>query len=319
MGEDIKHTCFVITKYNDEGRRRYGQLIKPFINDCLKDFNPVLAEAEEKEGEKSINQIHKHIKNKRCLFCIADISEPSDNTYRYHESDLTQIDDCITNGRENVFYEIGYAIGRNKPVLLLKCVTNTKIGQLPFDIRHCSIIGYQDIPIAPAGFNLLLKIWINRNLKQYLEKIKFNKNIPKPSKIWFGSWIKNETKHNIILERITGEEMICTIDIPNYNGNHYCVKEVIVHERQYSVSKAKELMGNDFNGILKKYVGVAFFNVIENHRLDYLLDGFAIHEDLEKKILTTLVWDKPHINEKRMFKLNSITKNNPVYKEIMSI
>lgn len=294
-----KKTCFVITKYNDKGRSRYGQLIKPFIHDVLENFEPVLAEATEQEGEKPISQIHKDID--KCVFCIADISEPSEKTSLLQGSEMGK----IVEGRENIFYEIGYAIGKGKPVLLVKCVTNTLLGEIPFNIQHCSIIGYQDISIAPVGFNLLLKIWISQNF-QKIDEIKFYKPLPTPSKKWLGSWIMNKAKHNIVMEQITKEEMVCTIDIPNYKGNHYRVKEVVVHQKQYSATEKEEQLEEGLKGIWRHFVGVAFYNEIEEFRLDYLLDGFAIRENVENGELEAFVWNKPSINNKQKFTLTPI-------------
>lgn len=294
-----KNTCFVITKYNDKGRSRYGQLIKPFIHDVLANFEPVLAEATEQEGEKTITQIHEDID--KCVFCIADISEPTGTIGLHRDSKKKK----VVEGRENIFYEIGYAIGKGKPVLLIKCVTNTMLGKIPFNIQHCSIIGYQDISIAPAGFNLLLKIWISQNLQQ-LDAIKFYKSIPLPSKRWYGSWTMNNTKHNVEMEQVTKEEMICTIDIPKYKGKHYCIKEVVVHQKQYSDYEKKEQLGEDLKGIWRHFVGVAFYNVIEENRLDYLLDGFAIRENVENGELEAFVWNKPIIHNKKRFTLTPI-------------
>jgi nucleoside 2-deoxyribosyltransferase len=106
--------CFVIQPF-DGGvfDRRYEETVKPAIEAA--DYEPYRVDRDPKVYV-IIDSIEKEIRESAA--CLADIS--LDNP--------------------NVWYELGYAVACNKPIVMICCDTRTDI--FPFDIQHRHVIRY---------------------------------------------------------------------------------------------------------------------------------------------------------------------------------
>jgi hypothetical protein len=126
----MRDYCFVIQPFDDgEFDSRYKDVLSPAINSL--NIEPYRVD-EDSSANVLIDKIEERIRNSR--FCLADIS--TDNP--------------------NVWYEVGYALARDKEVILIsKERTN-----YPFDIRHRKVISYKTS--SPSDFETLHKRIIER-------------------------------------------------------------------------------------------------------------------------------------------------------------
>ena len=136
-----KKTCFVIQVF-DEGKydKRYNEVYLKSIEAV--DLTPI--RADKVLGTKPIIEtIEESISSADVV--LADISESN----------------------ENVFLELGYALAKNKPCVI---IADKEIrSELPFDVRHRPVIFYNTH--SPSSFSSLGKK-ISSNLKAELEKEK---------------------------------------------------------------------------------------------------------------------------------------------------
>ena len=132
-------TCFIIQPFdNGQFDKRYKDIIKPTIEKL--DLEPYRVD-EDHGSNIPINDIEEGIKNS--LICLAD----------------------ITLDNPNVWYELGYAISANKPVIMI-CSEDRKT-KFPFDVQHRTIIRYSTE--SPQDFEKL-KIDIENRAKAILQK-----------------------------------------------------------------------------------------------------------------------------------------------------
>ena len=107
--------CFVIQPY-DKGKfdKRYHDILKPAIEEC--GLIPYRVD-EDYCAEIPVEAINAGLK--RCQIVIAE----------------------VTTNNPNVWFELGYALALDKPVILL-CSDERK-GKTPFDVRHRSFLKYK--------------------------------------------------------------------------------------------------------------------------------------------------------------------------------
>ena len=125
-------TCFIIQPF-DGGQfdKRYFDVIKPTIEKV--GLEPYRVD-EDHHSSIPINDIEDKIKSS--LICLAD----------------------ITLDNPNVWYELGYAISANKPVIMI-CSKDRKT-KFPFDVQHRKIIKYSTE--SPQDFEKLKEDIENR-------------------------------------------------------------------------------------------------------------------------------------------------------------
>lgn len=132
-------TCFIIQPFdNSQFDKRYIDIIKPTIEKL--DLEPYRVD-EDHGSNIPINDIEDGIKSS--LICLAD----------------------ITLDNPNVWYELGYAISANKPVIMI-CSQDRKT-KFPFDVQHRTIIRYSTE--SPQDFEKL-KTDIENRVKAILQK-----------------------------------------------------------------------------------------------------------------------------------------------------
>jgi len=131
--------CFIIQPF-DGGQfdKRYADIIKPTIEKV--GLEPYRVD-EDHNSSIPINDIEDGIKNS--LICLAD----------------------ITLDNPNVWYELGYAISANKPVVMI-CSKDRKT-KFPFDVQHRTIIEYSTE--SPQDFDKL-KLNIEKRINALLQK-----------------------------------------------------------------------------------------------------------------------------------------------------
>lgn len=131
--------CFIIQPFdNGQFDKRYFDIIKPTIEKL--DLEPYRVD-EDYGSNIPINDIEDGIKSS--LICLAD----------------------ITLDNPNVWYELGYAISANKPVIMI-CSQDRKT-KFPFDVQHRTIIQYSTE--SPQDFEKL-KVDIENRVKAILQK-----------------------------------------------------------------------------------------------------------------------------------------------------
>lgn len=132
-------TCFVIQPF-DKGQfdKRYIDIIKPTIEKIGLEAYRV---DEDIHSNIPINDIEDGIKNS--LLCIAD----------------------ITLDNPNVWYELGYAISANKPVIMI--CSKDRQTKFPFDVQHRTIIEYSTESLQDFE---KLKIAIEKRARALLQK-----------------------------------------------------------------------------------------------------------------------------------------------------
>ena len=108
-------TCFVIQPF-DSGKfdKRFNDVFKPALEEV--GFEPYRVD-KDPHVDIPIDAIEEGIRN--ATICLADIS---------------------TNN-PNVWYELGYAFAKGRPVIML-CSNERDEGRFPFDIQHRTIIEY---------------------------------------------------------------------------------------------------------------------------------------------------------------------------------
>jgi len=132
-------TCFIIQPFdNGQFDKRYVDIIKPTIEKL--GLEPYRVD-EDHNSNIPINDIEDGIKCS--LICLAD----------------------ITLDNPNVWYELGFAISANKPVIMI-CSRDRKT-KFPFDVQHRSIIQYSTE--SPQDFEKL-KTDIENKAKAILQK-----------------------------------------------------------------------------------------------------------------------------------------------------
>ncbi|MDE6113315.1 MAG: nucleoside 2-deoxyribosyltransferase [Bacteroidales bacterium] len=107
-------TCFVIQQFDVVNNQRYQSVIKPAIEEA--GFAPYRVD-QDKTVQIPIESIEQRIKES--TVCFADISD--DNA--------------------NVWFEVGFAVALEKPLILV-CADTKDISFYPYDIRHRKIISY---------------------------------------------------------------------------------------------------------------------------------------------------------------------------------
>jgi hypothetical protein len=132
-------TCFIIQPFDGgEFDKRYLDVIKPTIEKIgLKAYRV----DEDYHSNIPINDIEDKIKSS--LICLAD----------------------ITMDNPNVWYELGYAISANKPVIMI--CSKDRETKFPFDVQHRNIIRYSTE--SPQDFKKMEEN-IKKRAKAILEK-----------------------------------------------------------------------------------------------------------------------------------------------------
>lgn len=214
-------------------------------------------------------------------FVVADIS---------HDSIKKTIGNRVIRRpfNENVYFEIGYAAGQNKEILLFKNITKGCIGRaIPFDIREYTIIGFQTDDLRGLELSILICSWIKNNTKLNMD---ISSRFIKPDSSWHGEYSKKETIHEITMEWFGDESILCTINISRDNKD-YIIKEICKFKYNRNGQKFFE--------------GKAFYNANEESRLDYWLDGFLIK--VNGDVIDALVFDAVN-KEKTSFKLFKVNE-----------
>lgn len=124
---ETQKTCFVIQRFDgDKYDKRYTEIYK----DAIEKASLKPTRADEVLGTKPIIEtIESQIAS--CEAVLAEISE----------------------NNENVFLELGYALAKNKPCVII-CDREVRMS-LPFDIRHRPVIFYDSH--SPSSFNKLAR------------------------------------------------------------------------------------------------------------------------------------------------------------------
>lgn len=147
---------------------RYNHLLNPTVS--YNDLNQVVTDDVENLAQKIITICECIMRSKK-VFCIMSFDKSYDNVYKSYEkvcrkndleavrtdhtTDLQSITKRILEGIEksdfvladvsemspNVFYEIGYAKGLKRPVI----ITAKKGTEIPFDIKDLPIIFYKNL------------------------------------------------------------------------------------------------------------------------------------------------------------------------------
>src|SRR5262245_919306 len=118
--------CFVIQPF-DRGKfdQRYDEILAPAVSDA--GLDPYRVDRDP-SCAVPVETIQREIQS--ATACVADVS---------------------TNN-PNVWFEIGYAIARGKPIVLVCCEAD-RSGDYPFDVRHLNVIAYATN--APSDFSRL--------------------------------------------------------------------------------------------------------------------------------------------------------------------
>lgn len=131
--------CFVIQPFNEKFNKRYEDIIKPAIEKC--GLVPYRVD-EDRSVIIPIDSIENMIK--KSSICVAE----------------------ITTNNPNVWYEVGYAVASNIPIVLI-CSDERK-EQYPFDVRHRNILHYSTISL---GDYKKFKINLIDRITNYLQLI----------------------------------------------------------------------------------------------------------------------------------------------------
>lgn len=275
--------CFVIIRFRSDtedhdykANHVYFDYIRPFIENQLNNIECIRGDLNQDGRKKPIDIIHRDIE--QSVFVIAD----------------------ITVYRHNVFYEIGYAIAKGIPVLLIKDISNRRIGEIPFDIRHLSVVGYQN-GVGSQAFSQILTLWMQTHGLNNLLKPQGKKN----SEIYIGEYYVRSYRHRVLMELISKHEIMCTIDLEWGNRNDrkcQTIKEILVYTRQLEATQDSHLGKLFTDGVWKLFEGKAYYNAKETDRKDYYLDGYGIQ--IHKDFINAFVWDS--VNSKQSFVLDRI-------------
>lgn len=114
----MENTCFVIQPFNEKFNQRYEDIIKPAIEEC--GLIPYRVD-EDVSVMIPIESIHNAIR-KSCM-CVAE----------------------ITTNNPNVWYEVGYAMALDIPIVLM--CSDERTEQYPFDVRHRNILQYKTVSL----------------------------------------------------------------------------------------------------------------------------------------------------------------------------
>jgi len=183
---ETKKSCFVIQVF-DEGKydKRYEEVYLKAIEDI--DLSAI--RADKVLGTKPIIEIiEENISSANII--LADISESN----------------------ENVFLELGYALAKNKPCVII--ADKDKRSALPFDVRHRPVIFYDTH--SPSSF-ISLRKKISVNLKAELDK---EKRVILSNAKTHGD-ISMEEYENIVIGIILSESQ----SQPNGVSSHYVSRE----------------------------------------------------------------------------------------------
>ncbi|MBA4707288.1 hypothetical protein [Aquitalea aquatica] len=145
-------TCFVIQPFDSKFNKRFDDIYSPAIHKAELEAYRV---DRDPSVEVPINAIESGIRNS--AICLAD----------------------ITQDNPNVWYELGFAISANIPVVLL-CANDSQRIKYPFDIQHRTIISYNTDSLS--DFNTLSES-ITEKLISILDKSEFLQKIAKSDPI----------------------------------------------------------------------------------------------------------------------------------------
>lgn len=284
--------CFIIRRYHDDTNYAYTT-----IKDCLRllnvecirgdigTSNTAIENESERKQERSINELKDNIRNS--TFVIADISDfpiKKDRNGNIIRKEFI----------ENVYFEIGYASASNRPIVLMKDVKKCRLmGKLPFAIRDLPIICFQQ-GLSGSGLCILLESLIE--LKDaFKERIKPFKKSNVPDGRWSGDYSIKNSLHRVQMEKYDEEDYLCTLNITQ-NNIEYEIKELLVFHRKREKG-------------WKEFRAMAYYNVIEEKRLDYLLDGYLLKLDLNGELIAK-VWDNENNDgENPMFRLLPVVED----------
>lgn len=115
----MKDICFVIQPFNEKFNKRYHDIIKPTIENC--GLMPYRVD-EDASVLIPIESIEENIR--KASICVAE----------------------ITTNNPNVWYEVGYAMAAQIPVILL--CSDERTEQYPFDVRHRNILQYKTLSLG---------------------------------------------------------------------------------------------------------------------------------------------------------------------------
>ncbi len=263
-------SCFVIMPFKDTFNEVYTDHIKPLIETQLESVECVRIDEKPKLNCSIVANIKKAISH--CTFAIAD----------------------ITGLNPNVFYEVGYAHGQNKKVILIK---HKCIGKLPFDISHLPVIVY-DRNAGYSGLQNIIKQTIANNIKS-VKIIDTSESILHDNicGTWYGSYSIKEHKYDVCI----------TISIPKEHKQipYKCDCTIYIDDK-YKISQALQ-----YHGILNEkshspkewensewieFIGAAWTNISDNKLPEYLLNAYGINKILENDCLEVKIWD--NVNER---------------------
>lgn len=175
--------CFVMMSFDDEFKNIYELGIK---NACL-EININCERVDEQTFTHTIlEQIYDQIKDADIL--IADLTKPN----------------------LNVYYELGYAHGNNKKVILL---TSTNVDNIPFDLKNYYHIVYDNNDLLNLKYKLIEKLTHFKNSdniefyknKSWLELITQATKKNDLAKITEGAIVEHEYKNEMKLYRLIPE------------------------------------------------------------------------------------------------------------------
>lgn len=268
MKKNEKESCFVIMSFNKKYKKVYDNFIKPLIQSRL---GLQCIRVDERPSSKMtiIDNIKSNIR--QCRFVLADISQ----------------------GKPNVYYEIGYAHALNKSVIFIK---NKQLGKLPLDINSWNVIVYD----SDSTNNKEMYEQIINMVQQDFPDIKIPKDKKKSkTKNDCGNSIVGQWKGVYYIEKEENgtiknikHDVKLTINTKDKSYEAFC--DIVIDDKYELVEYL--MFHNDLTGVEWKkgfwteFIGTSWKNTNE-YLLDYWLDVYAINKKLQNGKLQVKIWD----------------------------
>jgi len=267
-------SCFVAMPFSKDFDVVYKKHIKPLIEEEFEDIECIRMDEQPKLGY-ILNNIQNEID--RCTFVIADIS--------------------VEN--PNVFFEIGYAYGRNKIIIFIK---HGDLDDVPVDINNLIVIGY-DRDKGYDGLQTSLKRTIDANIRKTKQPQPIIMDAPDEiCGYWVGMYQIKRQKYKVqlsIYKESKGNSVIYNCESVISIDNKYLIFQTLKYN---GILNQKSLSPEEWKtGKWIEFVGTSWTNLPNSVLSNYLLNAYAINRKVEGNRLHVKIWDNVNYKKKDIF------------------